>query len=157
MPYIPKSLSDNETIEHLFKFHWTVWITVWVIGVGSVILGVIGVPLWLADVEGTWVAVAIAALLAVMAVYSYLTLRFQEFGVTNKRVIHKKGIVARQTNEMKLASIETVEIDQGVIGRILGHGTVKVTGRGISDVLFKSIDDPLQVKRRIESISNPKD
>jgi hypothetical protein len=56
---------------------------------------------------------------------------------------------------MKLTSIETVEIDQGVLGRIFGFGTVKVTGRGISDVVYKGIDDPIAVKRQIEGISNP--
>jgi uncharacterized membrane protein YdbT with pleckstrin-like domain len=78
-----------------------------------------------------------------------------EQGVTNKRVIFKKGIISRRTEEMKLASIETVEINQGIWGRIFGFGTVKVTGRGISDLMFKNIDDPMSVKRQIESVSNP--
>jgi uncharacterized membrane protein YdbT with pleckstrin-like domain len=72
-------------------------------------------------------------------------------------VILKKGIISRMTEEMKLKSIETVEIDQGVFGRILGFGTVKITGRGLSDFVFKGIDDPMAVKRTIESISNPID
>ncbi|HEY7841202.1 MAG TPA: PH domain-containing protein, partial [Gammaproteobacteria bacterium] len=69
--------------------------------------------------------------------------------------IFKKGIISRKTEEMKLGSIETVEIDQGVIGRLLGFGTVRVTGRGISDVTFTGVDDPMDVKRRIESESHP--
>ena len=56
---------------------------------------------------------------------------------------------------MKLQSIETVEIDQGIGGRMFGYGTIKITGRGISDVIFKGIDDPMSVKRQIESVSNP--
>ena len=56
---------------------------------------------------------------------------------------------------MKLTSIETVEIEQGVLGRIFGFGTVNITGKGISDVVFKSIDDPMTVKRTIEGVSNP--
>jgi uncharacterized membrane protein YdbT with pleckstrin-like domain len=75
--------------------------------------------------------------------------------VTNKRVILKTGIISRKTEEMKLTSIETVELDQGLWGRIFGFGTLKVTGRGISDLVFKGIDDPMAVKRQIESISSP--
>jgi hypothetical protein len=56
---------------------------------------------------------------------------------------------------MKVASIETVEINQGVWGRIFGFGTIKVTGRGVSDVIFKSLDDPMAAKRQIESVSHP--
>jgi hypothetical protein len=56
---------------------------------------------------------------------------------------------------MKLSSMETVEIRQGVFGRILGFGTVRVTGRGISDVVFDKLDDPMNVKKAIESIGIP--
>jgi uncharacterized membrane protein YdbT with pleckstrin-like domain len=77
-----------------------------------------------------------------------------EQGVTNKRVILKRGIISRKTEEVKLTSIETVEINQGIFGRIFGFGTVKVTGRGISDLIFKGIDNPMSVKREIENISN---
>ena len=72
-------------------------------------------------------------------------------------MVLKKGIVSRKTEEMKLKSIETVEIDQGVLGRVLGFGTVKLTGKGVSDFLLKGIADPLAVKRTIESIPNPID
>jgi uncharacterized membrane protein YdbT with pleckstrin-like domain len=79
-------------------------------------------------------------------------LRNIEQGVTNERVILKTGIISRTSEEMKISSIETVEIIQGVIGRIFGFGTIKVTGRGISDLVFKKINDPMDVKRKIESI-----
>ena len=75
--------------------------------------------------------------------------------VTNKRVIYKHGIISRNTEEMKLGSIETVRIDQGVWGRILGFGDIRVTGKGISDVVFRRMDDPMEVKRRIEGVSHP--
>jgi uncharacterized membrane protein YdbT with pleckstrin-like domain len=134
MSYIEQSLSTGEKIEGLFKLHWLAWfpMVIWVI-LGFVTFGL------------TWL----------LAIYDFLRIKFMEQGVTNKRVILKKGIISRTTEEMKLASIETVEINQGIFGRILGFGTVKVTGRGISDVVFKGIDDPMSVKRQIESISNP--
>jgi len=136
MSYIEQSLSAGEKIEAIFNLHWTAWIPVWL-----------------------WVLLAIPTIgiTLLVALYAYLRLKFQEQGVTNKRVILKKGIIGRQTEEMKLKSIETVEIDQGVVGRMLGYGTVKVTGRGVSDILFKAIDDPMAVKRAIESIGNPID
>jgi uncharacterized membrane protein YdbT with pleckstrin-like domain len=134
MSYIEESLSANERVEGLFKLHWVIWIpmVIWLI-LGIITFGV------------TWI----------LAIYEYLKIRSIEAGVTNKRVILKNGIISRKTEEMKLSSIETVEIQQGVIGRIFGLGTVKVTGRGISELLFRRISDPLAVKRQIESISNP--
>jgi uncharacterized membrane protein YdbT with pleckstrin-like domain len=136
MSYIDESLSDGEEIASLFKLHWFAWVPM----VLLVILGLVTFGI-------TWI----------FALYEYLRLKFLEQGVTNKRVILKKGIVSRKTDEMKIKSIETVEIDQGIFGRIFGFGTVRVTGRGISDVVFAGIDDPMEVKRQIESVSNPVD
>ena len=134
MSYIETSLSEGEKVVKLFRLHWTarLWLALWIV----LILPTFGIAL-------------------VLAIYEWLRLRTLEYGVTNKRVVSKKGIIGRQTEEMKIGSIETVEIDQGVLGRILGYGDVKVTGRGISDVVFRRMDDPMAVKRHIEGVSHP--
>jgi len=102
----------------------------------------------------TWflLAVPTIGITLIFAIYEWLRLRYLEQGVTNKRVILKTGIISRKTEEMKISSIETVEIIQGILGRMLGYGTIKVTGRGLSDLIFKNIDDPMAVKRKIESV-----
>jgi len=132
--YIEQSLSAGEKVEGLFRLHWFAWVpmVIWII---------LGIP----TLGLTWF----------IALYEFLRLKFTEQGVTNKRVILKRGIISRNTEEMKLSSIETVEINQGIFGRIFGFGTVKITGRGISNVVFKGMDDPMGVKRQIESVSNP--
>jgi uncharacterized membrane protein YdbT with pleckstrin-like domain len=132
--YIEESLSSGEQLEARFKLHWFAWVPMY----AWLVLGLVTFGL-------TWI----------VAIYEFLKLRCTEQGVTNKRVILKRGIISRQTEEMKVTSIETVEIDQSVWGRIFGFGTVKVTGRGISDVVFERVDGPMAVKRQIESISHP--
>ena len=128
MSYIKESLSSGEEIRALFKQHW-----------------VAKLPMLL------WMVLIITIPLAI---WEWLKLRFTEMGVTNKRVILKTGIISRLSDEMKLSSIETVEIEQGIMGRILGFGAVKVTGKGISELVFTRINDPMDVKRRIESINS---
>jgi uncharacterized membrane protein YdbT with pleckstrin-like domain len=134
MSFIEESLSSGEAIVGRFKLHWfsRVPMVMWLV-LGLVTFGI------------TWL----------VALYEFLRLRGIEQGVTNKRVIFKSGIISRKSEEMKLASIETVEIDQGVMGRMFNFGDVKITGRGISDLVFKRISDPMSVKRQIESVSNP--
>jgi len=104
MAYIDESLSTGEEISTLFRLHWITRMPM----VAWLLLGLVTFGL-------TWL----------VAAYEYLRLRHVEQGVTNKRVIYKTGIISRKSEEMKLASIETVEIDQGVLGRMLGYGTVK--------------------------------
>ena len=129
MSYIEESLSADEKVVAVFRQHWVtrLWLVLWIVLI-------VTIPI---------------------AIYEWLRLRTIEHGVTNKRVIFKQGIVSRHTEEMKLGSIETVEIDQGVWGRILGFGDIKVTGRGISDVVFRRMADPVDVKRKIEGVSHP--
>jgi uncharacterized membrane protein YdbT with pleckstrin-like domain len=134
MSYIEESLSEGEKVVSVFRQHW-----------------VARLPLAL------WIVLALPTfgITLPIAVYEWLRLRTLEYGVTNKRVVFKQGIISRRTEEMKLGSIETVEIDQGVWGRMLGFGDIRATGKGLSDVLFKRIDDPMEVKRRIEGVSHP--
>ena len=131
MGYIQESLSDGEEVRALFKLHWfaKIWMIVWIV-----------------------LAIPTLGITLLLALWEWLKLRNIEQGVTNKRVILKRGIISRKTEEMKVSSIETVEIIQGVMGRVLGYGNIKVTGRGLSDLLFIKIDDPMDVKRRIESV-----
>lgn len=131
MSYIEESLSKDEKINEIYRLHWFSKIPMFI-----------------------WIVLAIPTfgLTLLLALWEWLKLRSIEQGSTNKRVIRKSGIISRKTEEMKISSVETVEINQGVLGRIFGFGNVKVTGRGISDVLFSKIDDPLEVKKSIESI-----
>lgn len=129
MAYIDESLSTGEEISALFAQHWIVRIPM---------------VLWL-----------LLGVTFPIAIYEYLRVRHTELGLTNKRVIYKTGIISRKSEEMKLTSIETVEIDQGILGRILGYGNIHVSGRGISDVVLHNVRDPMAVKRAIESVSNP--
>lgn len=139
MSYLEESLSAGEEVRSVFRLHWIVYFRV---------------ALWLAlaiatqDLSG-WLTL----LFVFVALGEWVKLRSIEQAVTNKRVILKVGLVSRKSEEMKLTSIETVEIRQSIFGRILGFGTVKVTGRGISDVVFKHINDPMVVKRAIESVT----
>nr|WP_246624709.1 PH domain-containing protein [Oceanobacter mangrovi] len=77
--------------------------------------------------------------------------KFTEQGVTNKRVIRKSGIISRKTDEMKLGAIEAIEINQGIWGRILGFGTLTISGRGDGDVVMTWMANPVKAKRDIES------
>ena len=80
-----------------------------------------------------------------------LELVFTEYGVTNNRIITKTGIISRSTEEMKLSKIETVEIKQGILGRILGYGNVVISGTGSSNVIIATVSNPIYVKKKIDS------
>ncbi|WP_340680055.1 PH domain-containing protein [Paraglaciecola sp.] len=151
MTYIEESLSKDEKVHEIFNLHWfakiamVIWIILAITALGIILIGG-------SDVGIGVLAIPTFGITLILAIWEWLKLRSLEQGVTNKRVIRKTGIISRKTDEMKISSIETVEINQGIVGRIFGFGNVKITGRGISDVVFVKIDDPLKVKKSIESV-----
>jgi uncharacterized membrane protein YdbT with pleckstrin-like domain len=128
MSYIEESLAEGEQVVARFELHW-----------------VERLPIFL------W---CVPVVTLPLAVYEWLKLRCTEIGVTNRRVVIKTGIVSRHTEEMRIASIETVEIRQGIWGRLLGFGDVHVTGKGTSDLVLRRLADPIEAKRRIDGVAH---
>ena len=72
-----------------------------------------------------------------------------EFGITNLRIIAKRGFIRRHTLEMLVLQVESISVDQGFWGRLLNFGTVKIIGTGGTKERFPAIVDPLKVRRAI--------
>ena len=85
------------------------------------------------DSTATLFCLALAAIAAIVALYKMLTAWFHrwttETDVTNLRVVHKTGFIKRRTFEMSLDKVESVDVNQSILGRILNYGNVTVRGR----------------------------
>ena len=77
-----------------------------------------------------------------------------EFAITNKRVIIKTGLISRKTFEMNHSKIESVNVDQGILGRILGYGTIRIVGSGGTREVFPNIRQPLDFRKKFQEMSN---
>jgi len=74
----------------------------------------------------------------------------REYAVTNKRVVMQQGAIQRNTEEMFLNKIESIGVDQSVLGRMLGYGTVVIRGTGGSFEPFPLVAAPLELRRQIQ-------
>lgn len=149
MSYLLQSLAPGEVILAMFKLHWSMWIRFWIVvvlGLAAVVTFLVARVAW-----GAWAALAAAVLTILVAGYQWLWLRGIEQGVTNRRVVRKTGIVSRETTELRLASIETVDLRQSFWGRVFGYGNVEITGRGETAMVLDRVARPIDVKRDIES------
>jgi uncharacterized membrane protein YdbT with pleckstrin-like domain len=73
--------------------------------------------------------------------------RSTELAVTNKRVISKFGFVSRHTIELNVVKIESVQVEQGVLGRMFDFGSIIVAGGGNPFAPVRGIADPLGFRR----------
>ena len=94
---------------------------------------------------GWWTAVFGIYLL----ISAFIKRHTTELVITDKRVISKKGWIVRKSSEIHRSKVEGVEVNQGLIGRIMGYGTVVVRGTGVGLAPMKDIDDPLELRRNL--------
>ena len=92
--------------------------------------------------------------LLTLFIYPWIVKSTSEFVITNKRVIIKRGLIARKTFEMNLNKIETVNVDQSIWGRIFGFGTINIVGTGGTREVFDSISKPLAFRKKFQEISS---
>ena len=121
MGYIEKTLVGDEKIEKHFKLHWIVYVK-------HILFFWLFFPI-------IWFVQAL----------------FIEYALTTKRVVTKEGIISRDSEEMRLVKVETVEVKQGIIGRMLGYGNVHISGTGSSNVIFRTVSNPIEVKKSIDA------
>jgi uncharacterized membrane protein YdbT with pleckstrin-like domain len=78
-----------------------------------------------------------------------------ELALTDRRIITKRGFISRDTVEMNLAKVESLHVDQSVLGRILNYGDVTVVGTGASLEPLRGISNPLEFRRKLGEVSAP--
>ena len=77
----------------------------------------------------------------------YLLIRSNEAAITNKRLIAKTGLIRRDTVEIPLNKVSSLQIRQGLIGRVLGYGTLIISDTGTTYAPIKYISAPLVFRR----------
>jgi uncharacterized membrane protein YdbT with pleckstrin-like domain len=80
----------------------------------------------------------------------YLTRKATEMAVTNKRILIKTGLVSRRTFELLLSKVESIGVQEGLLGRMLGYGSVVVRGTGGTPEPFSTITHPLEFRRQVQ-------
>jgi uncharacterized membrane protein YdbT with pleckstrin-like domain len=150
--YVNSVLQPGETVKVIGRLHWTIFLR-------AVLLAAVAVALMVHGESSTvslsigrtfiylgWVGLAVAAILFLHAAFRRWT---TELSVTTHRVIYKRGFIRRHTVEMNMDKVETVNVDQSIMGRILGYGTIHVLGTGQGIESLHGIGAPIAVRNAI--------
>jgi uncharacterized membrane protein YdbT with pleckstrin-like domain len=73
-----------------------------------------------------------------------------EMTVTNKRVFVKVGLAARRTIELLLSRVESIGVQESVMGRMLGYGAVVIHGTGGTPETFNLVSHPLEFRTQVQ-------
>jgi uncharacterized membrane protein YdbT with pleckstrin-like domain len=63
--------------------------------------------------------------------------------------VHKEGYIKRRTFEISIDKVESVDVNQSILGRILNYGDVTIRGVGEGVEKIKTIAAPLAFRNFI--------
>ena len=148
MSYLDDHLLDGERIVYRARLHWTIFLKSIIV----VLLGIaLGIVLYVYEPGYWYIGAALAGVGLLLAIPPLIRYTSTEFAVTNKRLLSKVGFVERESDETLLGKIEAVAVDQGIVGRMLGFGTLTITGTGGTEEAFPRISYPLEFRRQIQT------
>ncbi len=171
--YIRQSLSADEKLIHIAKFHWVYNISAvlnivfsFALALGVILIAIKYQPMILKTppTDGLSFLDQIRTLHPGVKIVSFFLIIFgilkctqmmvvkatTEIGVTDIRMVYKQGLVARAVGEINIDRIEGVNVLQGVMGRLFGYGRVMVRGMGVGEVILPPIEQPIRFKKSIE-------
>jgi uncharacterized membrane protein YdbT with pleckstrin-like domain len=143
MSYVDNNLLPNEQITYWAKLHWIIY---------ALPAAVFAVALLVSLGGHGWMAGLLLAVIGfVLLLPPWIKSSSSEFAITNKRVLIKVGLVRRHSLELLLQKVEGIGVDQGILGRILGYGTITVSGVGGTKEAFRMISNPLEFRRQVQA------
>ena len=72
--------------------------------------------------------------------------------LSNKRFYYQHGLLRRTTHEMVVGKIETIDVQETLMGRIMGYGRVYLSGTGAGSMTMRQIKNPFELQRQIRSV-----
>jgi len=124
--YVDSVLISGESVLHRGRV--SLWPHAWKIVGGIVLLPLFGLGL-------------------VFLAWVYIVYKTTEIAITNKRIIAKFGFISRSTIEINLPKVESVQVDQGVMARMLDYGTIVISGAGTPNLSIPGAAEPLLFRK----------
>jgi uncharacterized membrane protein YdbT with pleckstrin-like domain len=151
--YVDSVLADGERIVYRAAIsHWKFFLSYFA---GSLSLAAaLGAYIAGSRAGASLAMVAIPLVIGLAVIFSAVIRRqTTELALTDRRIIMKRGLVSRDTVEMNLNKVESLHVNQGLMGRILDYGDVTVVGTGASLEPLRGISRPLELRKRLGGVA----
>jgi uncharacterized membrane protein YdbT with pleckstrin-like domain len=142
MGYVANHLLIGEAIIYEAKVHWIIFVK----GISFFIVA-IAMLIWLDQPYSNYAALLFSLVGIYYLIPPAIDYYFSEFAITNKRLIVKTGVIKINSLEILLNKVEGIQVNQSILGRILGFGSITITGTGGTRDPFLDIGDPLEFRR----------
>jgi uncharacterized membrane protein YdbT with pleckstrin-like domain len=152
MAYYTKVLQPDETVRDVAHLHWSIYLPFAFLLLIAIAVAVLAASVVIGEPQQTYTlyaAAAVAVIALLVGLAEWVRRRSTEIVVTDRRVIYKRGLLSRHTVEMNITRIETVDVIQGIAGRIFNYGTVIIRGTGAGIEPLRGIGAPVRLRNAI--------
>ena len=149
MGYVDSILEPGERVNFRTTLSWTLYFPAigFAIAAAAAFVLTLMIP---ALAAGGLILVGLFALVAILAAFRAWFRRWTtEIAVTDRRVVLKRGFIRRHTVEMNMQKVESVDVDQTQVGRLLDYGSVTIRGVGSTFERLDMVDAPLRLRSTI--------
>jgi uncharacterized membrane protein YdbT with pleckstrin-like domain len=151
MSYVDEILQPGETVRHIGKLHWILYVP----GCAPFALAILLFFVFHASSIPRGLALVLLAICilsgAVLLLGAWIRRWTTEIVITDRRVILKSGFISRRTLEMNMTKVESVDVIQGILGRMLNFGTVVIRGIGAGIEPLRDVERPIELRNAVTS------
>lgn len=141
MGYVRNNLLPGESIVYETKAHWKIFLApAAYLLAGAYLYYLLNDTCTLPGI----VVMGVGAFKLIPALFNYFT---SEYAVTDKRIILKRGAFSTSSLELPLDKVASVGVDEPLLGRILGYGSIKCSS-GADPQKFEDISAPQEFRRQ---------
>ncbi len=151
MSYVRSVLQPGENVRYATDIHWIVYLP------GILLLILAAIVYWFghrpvaigASFIWDWLAGIVFVVAAVWLFIGWFRRWTTEIAVTDRRIIYKRGFIRRRTIEMHLDKVESVDVDQSILGRIFNYGDILIRGTGEGIEPLQNIGSPIAFRNHV--------
>lgn len=148
--FVKDSLLPEEKIVATANFHP---LKIWLVPILMLFLGCFVVFFY--ALFQVWWTLLLLILVCLTFLFQRWISKYDEFVITNKRVVAKVGVIRRIAFELQSEQVESIEIHQGILGRILNYGTLMPCGIGASKVRIPFVANPFVFRQHFYDLKKP--
>lgn len=170
MAYIKRIIGPEEKLVGIARLHWiyilkgVLWFLVcalfgWAINTGTLML--LAAVTRSAEPENSvipyavingWIMPIFLTFGIILFALYLVKVISTEIGLSNKRVIHKNGLIFVDVHEIDIEEIRGERLNLGVFGRILGYGYILLDCRFIGDIQLPAMEQPERFLRALHDV-----
>lgn len=139
--------SDNNNVVYFARLHWIVFFA-------PILCLLICAVIWGTITTFHQILLFFGIFALLWFGMTWVTYYFTSLTIQQKQVILRTGVLVRQTVDIPLTKIETIDIRQSILGSLFKYGTLIITGTGGTRHFINNLQRPLTCRRYIEQLMN---